>query len=261
MLAFETALQPRQQADVGHLIARRWQLTSTRYLLGAADYVPFLNQQMDPTQQRFRVAERFNIGPKPGIERPQKLEELTADPNTNGVFALIEFTGALPRAGLYPNWTVNTNQEATLEQLANPAFNPATTVILHEAPTGGIQPAGTNAAAGTVEFLDYTPKRFTLKAFASTNSVLLMTDRYDANWRVSMDGRSVPLLKADYLMRGVMVPAGEHTIAFSFEPPVKPLYVSASAWGVGLLLLVALALTRDRPASLAEARRTQSKPS
>ena len=260
LLAFETVMQPRQQADIAHLIARKWQLTSTRYLLGAADYVPFLNQQIDPALQRFRVAERFNIGPKPGIARPEKLEELTADPATNGVFALIEFTGALPRAGLYSNWIVNTNQQAALEQLANPAFDPATTVILPEEPTGGMRPAGTNANAGRVEFLDYTPKRFKLKAVAMTNSVMLITDRYDANWRVTVDGKPVPLVKANYLMRGVMVPAGEHTVKFSFEPPVKPLYVSASAWGVGLLLLIALGLKRERPAAVTNNERLEGKP-
>jgi hypothetical protein len=80
--------------------------------LGPADYLGFLNQQVDAGQQRFRIAERFQIVPKPGIERPMRLDELTAVPATNGPFALFEFTGALPRAKLYTNWQVLTNDQA-----------------------------------------------------------------------------------------------------------------------------------------------------
>ena len=74
--------------------------------------VALVNGRQPPCHERFRVAERFNIVPKPGVMQVTKLEELTAEPSTNGNYALIEFTGALPRAKLYAHWQVNTNDAA-----------------------------------------------------------------------------------------------------------------------------------------------------
>src|SRR5579859_6680467 len=109
---------PQSSADLPR-VTRHWQLTNTRYLLGATGFLDLLNHQFDPTQQRFRVQERFNIVPKPGVEHPTKLEELTAVVDTNGPFALFEFTGALPRAALYSKWQVTTNDQTALDELAS----------------------------------------------------------------------------------------------------------------------------------------------
>ncbi len=246
LLAFETALQPRSMTDVPLLVPRRWQLTSTRYLLGAADFLPFLNQQLDAGKARFQIVERFQIAPKPGIPRPTKLEELTAVPATNGSFAVFEFTGALPRASLYSQWQVVTNEQSTLEQLANPAFDPAQLVLV--SPPAPV-PAGTNATQqpGTVTYTSYAPKHIVLKAEANAPSILLLNDRFDANWNVYVDGRKETLLKCNYLMRGVHLPVGTHEVAFRFEPPTQYLYISLAAVAIGLLLSVMLLFVRKQP--------------
>ena len=33
-----------------------------------------------------------------------------------------------------------------------------------------------------------------------------------------MDGREAPLERVDYLLRGVMLPAGRHRVEFTYEP-------------------------------------------
>jgi len=234
LAAFETTLAPTKEQP-WHL-ARLWQLTNTRYLLGAADFLPVLNQQIDPQQHRFRIVERFHIAAKPGETNPTKLEQLTAVPATNGPFALFEFAGALPRAKLYTNWQLSTNDQATLDQLGSASFDPQKTVLV----AGGVPAYATeNAAAqsaGKVEFAGYTPKDITFKTDAAAASVLLLNDRFDPNWNVTMDGKSTTLLRCNYLMRGVYLPAGAHRIEFKFQPPMRMFYVSLIAVCTGLLL-------------------------
>ncbi|HSU50754.1 MAG TPA: YfhO family protein, partial [Segetibacter sp.] len=41
---------------------------------------------------------------------------------------------------------------------------------------------------------------------------------YDKGWNAYIDGKQTPYAKVDYVLRGMMVPAGEHTIVFKFEP-------------------------------------------
>jgi len=240
--AYETALQPRGPTDV----TRRWELTNTRYLIGAAPFLEALNTQFDPVQHRFRIVEQFQIVPKPGITRATKLEELTAAPATNGTFALFEFTGALPRAKLYGNWQVATNDQAVLSQLANPAFDPEKTVFVSVTPSpGNLASSATNANAGSVEFTSYAPKHLVFKANALAPSVLLLNDRYDANWTVTVDGQPANLLRCNFIMRGVQLSPGTHTVEFKFALPVRPLYVSLAAIAVGVLLCGLLVIVKE----------------
>ena len=93
-----------------------------------------------------------------------------------------------------------------------------------------------------MEFTGYAPKRIVLQAKAVAPSVLLLNDRFDPNWKVSVDGKPGTLLRCNYLMRGVQVAPGEHVIEFRFAPGVDTLYISLVAVALGLGLCGFLAL-------------------
>src|SRR3989441_2094239 len=109
-LAYIKAFRPSSNTKL-FSCGRLWELTNTRYLLGMTAFIDLLNKQVDPIKQRFRVHDTFNVVPKPGINVATRLEELTAVLEPNGQFALLEFTGALPRAKLFPSWKVITNDD------------------------------------------------------------------------------------------------------------------------------------------------------
>jgi hypothetical protein len=157
---------------------------------------------------------------------------------------VIEFTGALPRAKLYARWETVTNDTAMLDRLRSPAFDPAQSVVLAEEPAG-VKPMG-DAAAGEVAFASYAPKDIVLKTKSAAAGVLLLNDRWHPDWRVAVDGRPAPLLRANFLMRGVAVPSGEHTVEFRFAPPSGMLWVSLSAIFTGLVGVGVLAVTRTK---------------
>jgi hypothetical protein len=237
-------MQELQQAMA--LPRRQWELTNTRYLLGTAALVNVLNGLLDPVQQRFRIVERFNVVNKPGVTNPTKISEQTTEASTNGVFALFEFTGALSRAKLYSNWEVNTNAESNLKRLTAPDFDPTRLVLVTESISAPLPNTATNENAGTVEFSYYEPNHITLKANATAASILLLNDRFDPNWKVTVDGKPATLLHANYIMRGVQVPAGSHTVDYRFAPPVNLFYVSLAAIVLGLGMLGFLAISNRR---------------
>src|ERR1019366_1771650 len=232
--AYLEALSPRTQADAA-LIARHWELSNTRYLLGAAGFLNVMNQQLDPAQNRFRIAQRFDVVPKPGITRPTQLEELTVVTNNDGDLALFEFTGALPRAKLYSNWQVNTNDQANLKTLADLNFDPAKTVLV-STPQKNLPAVTTNENSGTVEFKSYAPKHLVFAANAAAPSVLLLNDKYDPHWSVTVDGKPAELLRCNFLMRGVYLTRGQHTVEFQFKLSDSPMYVTLTAIAIGILL-------------------------
>jgi uncharacterized membrane protein YfhO len=142
--------------------------------------------------------------------------------------------------------------QTTLKTLTDTNFDPWQTVLLAETPSVPNPPASaTNQNAGTVEFTSYAPTDIKFHAQAATPSVLLLNDQYDPNWRVTVDGKPAPLLRANFIMRGVYLAPGEHNVEFQFSLPAKPLYVTLSAIGVGILLcgfLIVGTRRKSRPA-------------
>ena len=250
VLAFEKALTARDVTNVLRVTVRAWQLTNTRYLFGPAEFFRSFNRESDPVDSPFRIAERFKIVPSAEFIQAPRLDQLTTVADTNGPYALFEFTQALPRAKLYTNWEIRTNDQEVLNQLAATSFDPERGVFV----AGGLPPppvtAGTNDDSGTVAFASYAPKDIVLKSDAPAPSVLLLNDRFDPNWKVRVDGAPAKLLRCNYIMRGVYLAPGAHTVEFRFQPPLGPLYVSLSAIAVGLLLLGFIAVAGQRSDSL-----------
>ena len=173
------------------------------------------------------------------VERTPKEVSFVSQTNATGPFALMEFTGALPRAKLYSQWQTSANDQQALQQLASPEFNPEQTVLI-----SGEAPAPGKGQPGTVEFANYAPKHIKLRAITDSAAMLLLNDRYDPDWKVTVDGKAAPLLRANFIMRGVHVPAGEHTIDFHFAPKLTGMYVTLTATGLGVLLCVFIFVPR-----------------
>jgi hypothetical protein len=163
--------------------------------------------------------------------------------------ALFEFTGALPRAKLYSNWQVSTNDTANLKTLADANFDPAKTVLI-STPQKDLPDMATNENSGTVEFKSYKPADIVFDTKSDAPSVLLLNDKFDPSWRVTVDGKPAGLLRCNFIMRGVYLMPGAHTVEFRFALPSKPLYVTCAAVGVGIVLLgLLIFLERRKPAA------------
>ena len=189
------------------LILREWELTNTRYFIGlSGEFITMLNQQLDPGKSRFRSLANFELTVKnPNIKQPQG-EDITTVLTTNGHFAIIEFTGALPRAKLYSQWTIETNRTQILKNLADLKFDPNQKVIIEkEVPSSGVS---ANVDSGSVEIIQYSHKKVDLRAKVNIPSVLLLNDKYDADWKVFVDGQLQPLLRCNYIMKGVYLQPG-----------------------------------------------------
>jgi hypothetical protein len=243
--SYGAAFTPTNEADI-QLVGRRWQLTNTRYVLAPVDVLNAMEREIDSGGNRFHILERFNIQPRPGVVRPTKPGEVFVTPDANGPFALLEFAGALPRAKLYSHWQVNTNAPALLQELTNPSFDPQQTVLV-ASPLPA--PAATTAPGqndGKVEIVSYASKDIVLKSQSAAASVLLLNDHFDSAWRVLVDGQPGTILRCNYVMRGVYLQPGPHTVEFRFQHPVRFLYVSLAVIGVGIGLLGFVVIAESR---------------
>ena len=47
---------------------------------------------------------------------------------------------------------------------------------------------------------------------------LVTSDVYYPGWQARIDGKETVLYRADYALRGVVVPAGDHVVFFEYKP-------------------------------------------
>jgi hypothetical protein len=121
-------------------------------------------------------------------------------------------SNALPRPFVPKSvQTVSTDND-TLKKMTSPQFNPAEVAYV-ESPVA--LPA---SCRGTVQITNETPTRILISAQMETPGLIVLADRWDKGWRAYWNGRPVPVLRTDYAVRGVVVPAGSGTLEFIYQP-------------------------------------------
>lgn len=95
-----------------------------------------------------------------------------------------------------------------------------------EAEMGSVQPA--------------PGERLRLRVSCPAPRVLVVADSWYPGWRATVDAQPTEILRANYAFRGVVVPAGEHTVEFRFRPASWP--VALPLCGLGALLALAVGL-------------------
>lgn len=74
-------------------------------------------------------------------------------------------------------------------------------------------------AAGSAMLRDDRPERVVIEAESPAGGLLVLADRMAPGWRVLVDHAPATALVANYLFRGVMVPAGRHEVAWIYDAP------------------------------------------
>lgn len=227
---------------------RLWELSNTRYIVGAHNAVDLLNNYFDPEKRRFRTKLDFALAPKSDTPRDKglTLDDITAVEKPGGPYSIIEFAGALPRAKMFTRWETQTNNPAALAKLADPKFDPFSEVIL--ADEIDAKPAGEDPNA-SAQITSWLPRDETIRTKSSQPGQLLMVQRWHPDWKATLDGQPVKLLRANYLFCAVSVPAGEHTVELHYDPPRKMLHVTLSALATGAVALVLVGLLDKTPSA------------
>jgi hypothetical protein len=75
-------------------------------------------------------------------------------------------------------------------------------------------------AEGDIALVEYSPNRLVYEYSADTPSLAVFSEIYFADgWRVYVDGEEADYFAVDYILRGMELPAGEHTVEWQFRAP------------------------------------------
>lgn len=70
---------------------------------------------------------------------------------------------------------------------------------------------------GTVSWTNVGADEWTYVVEATRPALLVVSDPWYPAWKIQVDGADAPLLRVNYALQGVMVPAGKHTVTSSFH--------------------------------------------
>jgi Bacterial membrane protein YfhO len=105
------------------------------------------------------------------------------------------------------------------EMKALDTFNPRDTAIADKSEQSKTGPAPQYDSAASISLVKNLNDKITYSFNAATNQFAVFSEiYYPSGWKALIDGKETPIVKVNYALRGLPVPAGKHTIEFLFEP-------------------------------------------
>lgn len=233
-------------------------------------------QDTDPNYRVYHLGERLDAGARTAyfhkslggyhpakLKRYQELVDNQINQRNQAVINMLNVkyfivpdqnTGQVRAQGNPGNlgdaWFVENVQlvpDADAEMLAMNDFDPATTAIVNERyaeQLSGVQPQADPTAAVNLQEIKSNYLKY--QTTATKEQVLIMSEIYfgyeGRGWVAYIDGEKAPHFQANYVLRGMVVPAGTHTVEFKFEPTLYYTGEKISLASSAILLLGSLAL-------------------
>ena len=104
---------------------------------------------------------------------------------------------------------------------------------------------------GTVELTSYAPNEMHYKVQSEAGGVVVFSEIYYPGWTATIDGNEAELGRANYVLRALRVPAGEHEIVMEFRPASVSATDSVAFLAIGgitglLIAAISVAIKRRR---------------
>jgi hypothetical protein len=148
---------------------------------------------------------------------------------------------ALPRVFWTGSWEVAPDDRATSALIAAARGDRA---VLPEPPA--LPPSGAPEGPVAAEEVRAEGRFLAATVLAPRDGLAVVLDPFYPGWTATLDGRAVPILRADYAFQAVPVPAGRHALRLEYHNRLVPFGAAVSLGTLGLLL--ALAFWRRRNA-------------
>jgi len=149
---------------------------------------------------------------------------------------LYEMGDYLPRVYMVDKYEV-AEPGRILDVISRPDFDLRRAVALEKNPAFSAGP-GSDDPKWSVREYRQTPHRVSMSATVDRPAILVMLDFMHPDWRARVDEREVEILRADYLMRAVVLPEGAHHVEFTYHPPVWGFAVTLVGWIIIILLVL-----------------------
>ena len=133
-------------------------------------------------------------------------------------------------------------ENADAEIAALNTINPLTTAVVDKRfanEVKGFTPQLDSTATITLD--SYRPNKLVYTTKTNSEQLAVFSEiYYQPGWEATIDGKPAPHFRADWILRAMLVPAGEHQIVFEFRPQgyITAAYITSFSSLIILLLLI-----------------------
>jgi hypothetical protein len=93
------------------------------------------------------------------------------------------------------------------------------------------------ALEGTATIERYAPEEVRVRVETAQPAVLILLDSFDRGWTAALEnGTTFPIMRANALVRAVVVPAGGHVVTFRYTTPLLRAGAALSLAGTAICL-------------------------
>ncbi len=113
------------------------------------------------------------------------------------------------------------------------------TAVIHQEWTGTAGAAGDGQ--GSIMLKSYEPNKLEYESQSNGDQIAVLSEIWygpDLGWEATIDGKPAELFRANYALRALRVPAGNHKIVLEFKPSSYRTGETMSLLGSGILLLL-----------------------
>lgn len=212
-------------------------MLNTRY------FVMIKNMKLLPSLVKGRI-EGEHFAPPIGLGLPLSDEygpvyEKVFDSESGAVYLN---RNAMPRAFIVTELVEANGIDEIRRMLYTFRIEPRRQAMLSGPDLAAIGGRGREFAPGTVSIKEYGPNKVALTAGMKGTGFVVLSDQYYSGWRAYVDGKETTIFKTNGVMRGVVVPGGEHEIVFKYVP--LKFYISAAASALALVVVIIIVLRK-----------------
>ncbi len=149
-------------------------------------------------------------------------------------YEILENKNAFPRVFFVDNVIVKKNAQEILSEMFKKNTNLKRTAVVEEK-IKQIE----SGAVGNAQIQIYTSSEIKIRTKSKKTSFLVLTDPYYPGWEAFVDGKKTKIYRADFALRGVVVPAGAHIVEFIYFPYSFLVGICGAGLGIiGILVLI-----------------------
>jgi hypothetical protein len=133
------------------------------------------------------------------------------------------------------------------EMAALDSINVRDTAIVENQYKDKISFMPTKDSSASISLIDNQNDKISYHFKSSSNQFAVFSEvYYDKGWNAFIDDKPAPYCRVDYVLRGMSVPAGTHTIEFRFEPQSYIMGNNISIWAVIITYLILIGAVLQR---------------
>ena len=118
-------------------------------------------------------------------------------------------------------------------------LNPTEKAIVEKKFESVVQSLPSDSAA-TIELVAYEPNYLKYEVSSDKGGTVVFSEIYYPGWKSTIDGQEVAHGRANYILRAMNVPAGQHVVEFRFDPTSLHVTENIAFVALGLLALLAI---------------------